>query len=31
MRCKGIIAAQIAAAEQLRAQGLNEIGLLFTG
>ena len=27
---KGIIAAQIAAAEQLRAQGLNEIGLLFT-
>jgi acetylornithine deacetylase len=27
---KGIIAAQIAAAEQLRAQGFNEIGLLFT-
>lgn len=27
---KGIIAAQIAAAEQLRAQRLNEIGLLFT-
>jgi acetylornithine deacetylase len=27
---KGIIAAQIAAAEQLRAQGLNELGLLFT-
>jgi len=27
---KGIIAAQIAAAEQLRAEGLNEIGLLFT-
>ena len=27
---KGIIAAQIAAAEQLRADGLNEIGLLFT-
>ena len=27
---KGIIAAQIVAAEQLRAQGFNEIGLLFT-
>ena len=27
---KGIIAAQIAAAEQLRADGLGEIGLLFT-
>ena len=27
---KGIIAAQIAAAERLRAEGLNEIGLLFT-
>jgi len=27
---KGIIAAQIAAAEQLRADGINEIGLLFT-
>lgn len=27
---KGIIAAQIAAAEKLRAGGLNEIGLLFT-
>jgi acetylornithine deacetylase len=27
---KGIIAAQIAAAEKLRAEGLNEIGLLFT-
>lgn len=27
---KGIIAAQIAAAEQLRAEGINEIGLLFT-
>src|SRR2546430_2050257 len=27
---KGIIAAQIAAAEQLRAGGINEIGLLFT-
>src|SRR5436309_12587485 len=27
---KGIIAAQIAAAEQLRADGVNEIGLLFT-
>jgi acetylornithine deacetylase len=27
---KGIIAAQIAAAEQLRAHGLTEIGLLFT-
>ena len=27
---KGIIAAQIAAAEQLRAAGVNEIGLLFT-
>jgi acetylornithine deacetylase len=27
---KGIIAAQIAAAEKLRADGLNEIGLLFT-
>ena len=27
---KGIIAAQIAAAERLRADGLNEIGLLFT-
>jgi acetylornithine deacetylase len=27
---KGIIAAQISAAEQLRAGGLNEIGLLFT-
>ena len=27
---KGIIAAQIAAAEQLRAQGISEIGLLFT-
>lgn len=27
---KGIIAAQIAAAEQLRAEGLTEIGLLFT-
>lgn len=27
---KGIIAAQIAAAERLRAQGLEEIGLLFT-
>ena len=27
---KGIIAAQIAAAEQLRAEGLDEIGLLFT-
>jgi acetylornithine deacetylase len=27
---KGIIAAQIAAAEQLRAQGCEEIGLLFT-
>jgi acetylornithine deacetylase len=27
---KGIIAAQIAAAERLRAQGLNNIGLLFT-
>jgi acetylornithine deacetylase len=27
---KGIIAAQIAAAEQLRASGLTEIGLLFT-
>lgn len=27
---KGIIAAQIAAAEQLRAEGLSEVGLLFT-
>lgn len=27
---KGIIAAQIAAAERLRAEGLNEVGLLFT-
>lgn len=27
---KGIIAAQIAAAERLRAEGINEIGLLFT-
>jgi acetylornithine deacetylase len=27
---KGIIAAQIAAAEQLRADGVNQIGLLFT-
>jgi len=27
---KGIIAAQITAAEQLRAEGVNEIGLLFT-
>lgn len=27
---KGIIAAQIAAAERLRAEGLNELGLLFT-
>ena len=27
---KGIIAAQIAAAEQLRAEGVSEIGLLFT-
>src|SRR5881409_3811769 len=27
---KGIIAAQIAAAEKLRADGVNEIGLLFT-
>ncbi len=27
---KGIIAAQIAAAEQLRSKGVNEIGLLFT-
>lgn len=27
---KGIIAAQIAAAEQLRAEGLDEVGLLFT-
>ena len=27
---KGIIAAQIAAAEQLRLEGINEIGLLFT-
>ena len=27
---KGIIAAQIAAAERLRAEGLNEFGLLFT-
>lgn len=27
---KGIMAAQIAAAEKLRAEGLNEIGLLFT-
>jgi len=27
---KGIIAAQIAAAERLRTEGLNEIGLLFT-
>lgn len=27
---KGIIAAQIAAAEQLRSKGINEIGLLFT-
>lgn len=27
---KGIIAAQIAAAEQLRAEGRNEVGLLFT-
>ena len=27
---KGIIAAQIAAAERLRAEGFNEIGLLFT-
>lgn len=27
---KGIIAAQIAAAERLRAEGVNEIGLLFT-
>jgi acetylornithine deacetylase len=27
---KGIIAAQIVAAEQLRAEGVNEIGLLFT-
>lgn len=27
---KGIIAAQIAAAEKLRAEGFNEIGLLFT-
>lgn len=27
---KGIIAAQVAAAEKLRADGLNEIGLLFT-
>src|SRR5215831_16973134 len=27
---KGIIAAQIAAAERLRGEGVNEIGLLFT-
>src|SRR4029453_12657861 len=27
---KGIIAAQISAAEQLRAEGVNDIGLLFT-
>jgi acetylornithine deacetylase len=27
---KGIIAAQVAAAENLRAEGINEIGLLFT-
>jgi acetylornithine deacetylase len=27
---KGIIAAQVAAAERLRAEGINEIGLLFT-
>jgi acetylornithine deacetylase len=27
---KGIIASQIAAAEQLRAEGINEVGLLFT-
>src|SRR2546430_3558027 len=27
---KGIIAAQIAAAEKLRAEGFNELGLLFT-
>jgi acetylornithine deacetylase len=27
---KGIIAAQITAAEQLRAEGVNEVGLLFT-
>jgi acetylornithine deacetylase len=27
---KGIIAAQISAAEQLRADGMNEVGLLFT-
>jgi acetylornithine deacetylase len=27
---KGIIAAQIAAAERLRAEGVNEVGLLFT-
>jgi len=27
---KGIIAAQIAAAEKLRAEGVNEVGLLFT-
>jgi len=27
---KGIIAAQIAAAEKLRAEGLNDVGLLFT-
>ena len=27
---KGIMAAQVAAAEQLRAEGVNEIGLLFT-
>ncbi len=27
---KGIIAAQISAAEQLRAEGINDIGLLFT-
>src|SRR5919205_4128059 len=27
---KGIIAAQIAAAEALRAEGINDIGLLFT-
>ena len=30
MRCKGIIAAQIFAAERLRAEGVNDVGLLFT-
>ena len=30
MRCKGIIAAQITAAEQLRKEGIEDIGLLYT-